>query len=352
MQTKKVFWGPDDPWGDIEPTHEEKLWAISQDNPESPFYKFIGNTDAVLKLQTVAYDALSKPDHACNDMAFAIFGPASSGKTTLAKLFSEVVDLPFVEIHPKSVTTLDSFAEEISMVLEKSEVPLVESEDGDYCLPPCVIFIDEVHSLSNKMEQGLLKATERKDCILATESGMKIDCEYACWMIATTDEGMLFDAFRSRFSTINLTYLSQAEIAKIIQIDHPDLSMEICRLIASYTGKMPRKALEFAAYMCMSKKMRPEKTWEEIAKDIARREGIDEYGMSNVTLTILKALRKEVIPRQRMPNIVGRKMEEVERYIMPALLTSTEDEPALVQVSRRGYVITEAGLEELNKRKI
>ena len=44
--------------------------------------------------------------------------------------------------------------------------------------------------------------------------------------------------------------------------------------------------------------------------------------------------------------------EELERIIMPPILCETEDMPALVTVSRQGYLITEAGVAELAKRQI
>jgi hypothetical protein len=50
--------------------------------------------------------------------------------------------------------------------------------------------------------------------------------------------------------------------------------------------------------------------------------------------------------------IAGRKEEEVEKFIMPWLLTETDDQPALVTVTTKGYTITEAGLAELDRRGI
>jgi hypothetical protein len=51
-----------------------------------------------------------------------------------------------------------------------------------------------------------------------------------------------------------------------------------------------------------------------------------------------------------MVNVTGRKEEENENFIMPWLLTSTEDQPSLVTVTSKGYSITKAGEVELFKR--
>ena len=40
------------------------------------------------------------------------------------------------------------------------------------------------------------------------------------------------------------------------------------------------------------------------------------------------------------------------KFLMPPLLTATENEPALVAVTSQGYSLTLAGVEELNKRGI
>ena len=351
MQRIKIFWGENDPWGVSKPTDEERHLAISSENPNSPFSKFGGNGRAVKKMQAAAWDALGRADHRCRELAFSLFGPASSGKTTLARLFAEVVELPFIEIQPKAIKTSDDLLKEIDRVLGIEGVPLVEVRRRNYfILPPCIIFIDEVHALSDGMVQSLLKATEYNDATLVTESGKTINCYNVCWMIATTDEGRLFDAFRSRFTPVMLTYLTKKEIAHIVKLNHDDLSDDVCELVAHYTGRVPRKALEFARYMKLTQQMKPGLSWQEIAKELASDEGIDEFGMSAVHLKILRALKDGPIAKNRIVHVVGRKLEEVERYIMPVLLTSTDDQPAMVEVLPRGYSLTEEGFAELRKR--
>jgi len=351
MQRIKIFWGENDPWGFEKPSDEDRRKMVSQDNPESPFSKFIGNERAVKKLQAVAFDALGRPDHRCRELAFALFGPPSSGKTTLAKLFAQTVDLPFIEIQPKSVKSLDDFVKEIDRVLAIEGVPLVEMRRQKYfVVPPSIIFVDEVHALADGMVQGLLKATEYNDAVLVTESGRTLNCFNVCWMIATTDEGKLFDAFRSRFSPVMLTYLSKPEVSRIVKLGHPDLPEEVCNLVAHYNGRIPRKALEFARYMKLIRNMKPDAAWKDIAAEVAGDEGIDEFGMHGVHLNILRALAKGPVAKNRIVNVVGRKNEEVERYIMPVLLTATSDQPAMVSVSSKGYTLTEAGAEALRLR--
>lgn len=352
-QECRIFWGPDDPLKEECPTIEERRWAVDRNNPQSPFARFIGNDKAIKKLQASACAALGRPDHLCRDLAFALFGPASCGKTTLARLYAQTVQLPFIEISPKMVKSMDDLFAVIEQVLKAEGVELVELKGRDYyILPPCVIFLDEVHAVVDSVIQGLLKPTEYNDGMMMTESGKTVNCHYVCWMVATTDEGKLFDAFRTRFSPINLKYLTKPEIAKIVKLANPDLPDEVCAKVAYLNSRIPRKALEFARYMKLLREMSPQSDWLDLAAEVAVDEGIDQFGMHEKHLLILKALGQSPIARNRITTVAESKAEEVERFIMPWLLVATEDSPALVTVTHRGYTITKAGVAELEKRGI
>lgn len=345
MQQERVFFGEDHN-GIQEPTHEEKIALLDR-----VFSKFIGNESAVRTIKLAAYTALSRYNHEMQDVKFAFFGPASAGKTTLARLYAEAVDLPFLEISPKSVKTVECIFKAISNELVKCELPLIP-DGNEYIVPPMVVFIDEVHALPDSIVQGLLKATEFNDAQMNTEKGKYVDVSHVTWMIATTDEGQLFDAFRTRFTSIMLKYLNLRQVADVIKLSNTDFSEDLCLLIARYNSRITRKGLEFARLMRMDRNMNPGDSWEEIAHRVARDRGIDEYGMESVHLKILRALSMGPIARNRITYISGRKEEETERFIMPWLMSETDDQPAYVTMSPKGYIITEAGRIELEKRKI
>lgn len=351
-QGEYIFFGSKHKMNLPPPSREEKLLKVDSSNLDSPFSKFIGNEQAIRKLQAAAFDALGRENHMQKDLAFAIFGPASSGKTTIARIYAETVDLPLVEVSPKSLKTTDDLFNQVENVLSNTLIPLVDHGNDTYHLPPMVIFIDEVHALSKNLVNGLLKATEHKDGVLVTESGRVADCKRVTWIIATTDEGRLFDAFRTRFSPVMLKYLTKKEVAKIVKLNNPDLEDEICELVSHYNSRIPRKALEFARYMRMVKNMYPDKSWDQVAFEVAADEGVDEHGMNEIHLKILRALGQGPISKSRIVYVAGRKEEEVENNIMPWLLTETDDQPSLVTVSSRGYVVTEDGIKELEKRGI
>lgn len=350
MQSYRVFFGEYDKLGRSKPNVEEIKEYL--DSAYCPINNFVGNTNAIEKLKTILFTAFMHPYHLCREIAFSIFGPASSGKTTLVKLFAKTIHLPMIEFSPQ-VKCVEDIFKEICSVLQKEGIPLIEAEPKHYELPPCVIFFDEVHALKDKVVQALLKATEYNDGILVTENGKTINCHNVCWMIATTDEGMLFDAFRTRFSPLNLVSLTCKEIAQIVKLANKDFPIEVCEAIAFYNKRVPRKALEFARFVKMKIDQNSKTTGEinplDIVCEVAMNEGIDAQGVSKIHRTVLDALHEGAVSKGRMPIIVGKKKEEVERYIMPWLMTETSDCKAWVTVSNKGYILTEAGREAYNE---
>jgi len=342
--------------------HEDcRKWDVSQNNFDSPFYHWIGNEAAYRRLSRVAYVALGREDHQCSDFSFVILGPASTGKTSLARLFASVLKLPFVEIQPKAVGKVNDIVVKVSEVCQAAGLEIQRLSPADWdvpgkpCpdiyLPPMVIFLDEVHALKDTLVQGLLNAIESRDRTMQTEVGWKVDCSRVCWMAATTERGQLFGPFDSRFVKIQLDYYTREQIALIVHRACPELSEDACRLVAKFAGHMPREALDFAKEMMVEQAMSGQ-TWEKVALQVADDRGIDEYGMSRQRLRILTALGQGPLSKNRVCMEARCQVEELERFVMPPLLSDLSGDPALVAISPRGYCVTLAGLKELDKRKI
>lgn len=333
---------------------------VNPDNPSSPYHKFIGNRHAIKRLGRADFKALGNYNHDASDTNFALLGPASTGKTYLAKLRAKVLELPFVEVHPRSIETPNDLLVDIGRTLKDTkrtvdgqeyDLRLIPKDEGYIVLPPCIVFIDEVHSLRNSIVQALLLATEPKGRVFETEKGWKVNCANVCWMIATTDRGKLFDAFDTRFNKIYLDPYSQEEQAEVVALNYPDLPKEACKLVAHYGGSILREVLMFGQDVLDEAHMNGG-TWQDICAKVAEEHGIDEFGMTERRVAILKALAGGPVAKNRMPFHVNVKAEELERFIMPALLTPTPDRPACVGVTSKGYELTAHGKEELRKREI
>lgn len=356
---KQLIWYDED-MPEQAPTEQQRLWYISDENPDNPFNNFIGNDKAIKRLKRAAFVALERYNRCCNDQYFAFLGPPSTGKTTIAKKFAELLQLPFVEISPKSIKKVNDILVKIAQVCEQTSgilkemheytLELVELESNKFCLPPMIVFIDEVHSLNNSIIQGLLKATEINDRVFVTESGWTVDCTNVCWIIATTDRGKLFDAFDTRFTKINLNPYTTDEVSQIIEINYVDWPKSVCDLVAKYSSATPREALAFAKEVLLEYKMNP-RNLTEIVNLVAEENDIDEHGMSKQRLNILIILKEQKnVPRNRLSQMVSCKEEELEKFIIPPMMISTEERKSLIKMDNKGYSLTEHGMKELIKR--
>jgi len=335
------------------PSLRDRLWAVSPTNIDSPFYNYVGQDYAKLKMGRAIAIALEKPNHVCRDISWLLTGPSSVGKTTLSRVFAKTLGLPLIEISPQAVSTVHELLECIVSFLNACE-PKIKVEDvaGRIKLPPCIVFIDEVHNLKNNMQQGLLKALESQDAIMCTEKGKIVDTYNVCWIAATTDCADLFDAFQNRFCEVKLKPYCKEEVAEIVKVHNPDFTFSMCQLIANYQPRVPRKALEFARDLKMLQKIQVNQDFGELAAQIAAESGIDEFGLHEMHVRILKILAKRPTSKDRLAMQLQVRTKELDTRIMPTLLMETPDQQALVGVSMSGYLLTEAGYQELKKRNL
>ena len=334
------------------PSLQQCLEKVSPDNPNCMLNKYVGQTSAKRKMARVLVSALQRYNHQANEVNWLLTGPSSVGKTTLAKLFAKILQLPFIEINPTSINKLDEILLIVKEVLDRARIPLTELKNGTYKLPPCVIFIDEAHSLKKNIQNGLLKAIERADRQLVTESKNVVSTVKVTFMMATTDVGDLNHALINRFTEIALKPYTRKEIAEIVKIKYPHLDVVPCAIAAYFEPRIPRKAIEFAQEMIFEKQSNPQKSWTDVGLTIAKENDIDEMGMPNKHVKILASLIKNPVSKDNLANILNIRPKELTEFIIPWLIADSENCPALITVSTSGYKLTMAGFKELRKRKI
>jgi hypothetical protein len=143
------------------------------------------------------------------------------------------------------------------------------------------------------------------------------------------------------------------EIAMIVYLDnHRWFDRDVCRLVAKYCSRLPREALDFAKAMKQEYDLNGG-DWESVAARVAKSLKIDRYGMTRRRLNALVALGQiGAVSKNHLADFAGCGIEELEKFVMPALLVATSEDPAMVAVTNKGYAITHRGLEELDKRGI
>lgn len=105
------------------------------------------------------------------------FGPAGVGKTTLARIISKELELPFFELDATSVK-VDAFRKIFA--------------DHRHSLAKPLVFIDEVHRLSKTQQEVLLLPMENKEAIIV---GASTENPYFTLSSGIRSRSMLFEFF-------------------------------------------------------------------------------------------------------------------------------------------------------------
>ena len=123
-------------------------------------------------------------------------------------------------------------------------------------------------------------------------------------------------------------------------------------LAAHFQPRLPRKAIEFAKEMDMEKAINQEKSWHEIATQVAEENQIDIHGMPRKHLQLLKFVSHRAYSKERVAIALNIREKELKTSVLPCLMNPTPDSPALVTISTGGIRLTYDGYLELKKRNM
>lgn len=200
---------------------EETERLLDPATPGNLWQPVIGHDAAKRSLNRIAGRALQREDHRC-DTSIILVGPSSADRMALARAFARhVLMLPFVELDAAVLAanrvplayillavakTLESWNEEWlargGVADDGLGMALVQLDDYSYHPPPIVVFIDGAEKLPKTVKNALLKATDPADRVIVSELGHTIRCERICWILRTTELGLLGDAFADRFDVV------------------------------------------------------------------------------------------------------------------------------------------------------
>lgn len=310
----------------------------------------IGQNDAVETLTDLAFTSLGREDR-CLPISLCLIGGPSTGKTFLAKVLAQVLGIVYVETDASQIKNNDKLIDQVleawarrGWVLEPDQVYDTTSV---YRIQPSVVFIDEIHGLTRGAQDGLLKATDRADAMLFGRNRI-LDCNRITWIGATTDWGKLCSAFQSRFRPIHLYPFTSAEVALMLhRIKGWDDGL--CRAVVHYAGNVPREVKQFAELL-EAASSRSGFAMATMLPEVARREGIDQWGMRRQRLAVLQALKdQDGLLLRHLSGKSGVPQEELLKLWLPSMLAAPPGHQPLLDFDGR-YHLTAQGRAELVKR--
>lgn len=269
-----------------------------------------------------------------------LYGPPGLGKTTLAYIIANELGKNIKTASGPSIEKSGDLAAILSTL-----------EPGD------VLFIDEIHRMPRYIEEILYPAMEdfHLDIIVGTDGNnrnIKIDLPPFTLVGATTRVGDLSSPLRDRFGIVSkLNYYTVKELQQIIERTSRVLNISVTKEASLELAKRSRgtprvanrlfkRTTDFALVMGNGN------VDIDIAKVALERLGVDEIGLDEVDIAMLKAIITRFnggpVGIDSLSSSIGEEVSTIEDVYEPYLL-----QIGMLKRTNRGRVVTEKAYEHL-----
>ena len=303
--------------------------------------EFIGQPQVQKNLSTFIKAAFSRNepiDH------LLLYGPPGLGKTTLAHIISS----------------------ELKVGIRTTSGPII-NKTGDLAAiltnlqPRDVLFIDEIHRLSNNIEEYLYSAMEdfQIDLIIGEGPGarsIRIDVPPFTLVGATTRSGLLTTPLRDRFGIqIRMEFYEISDLMKILKHSAIKLNLILTEDGANEIAKRSRGTPRVAGRLLrrirdISSVNNIEKIDKSFVKKALSQLDVDEFGLDSLDRKYLKTIVEKYhggpVGLETISAVLSEQKDMIEEVIEPYLL-----QKGLIERSKRGRLITKSGWEHLGYEK-
>jgi Holliday junction resolvasome RuvABC ATP-dependent DNA helicase subunit len=316
---------------------------------DQAFSDFIGNTQAIEKLRDDLVDALVKqPPHLAS--AYLLTGNPSTGKTTLANKVAALLAVTFVKLVGTNIRSESDLIEQVDKAFKAAGKAPIVTKAGkqgipEHEYPECLIFIDEIHLVKGRAQEGLLTLTEPKDRYVRLRDRI---CLFprATYMAATTRDSEIDRALRTRFGNpIHLNDYTVAEVARMLFVKKEvwaNWPEQVRSGIAQLARCIPREAERLAQKLDRKMAVSREPLTLEVALEKLRlEEGLDRHGLDQLCWDTLRLLAKQSRPVGRetlAQQLRSADEEKLTSEIIPGLQAL-----GLVEQVAGGQTITDRG---------
>jgi Holliday junction DNA helicase RuvB len=268
------------------------------------------------------------------------YGPPGVGKTTLAHLVAKSLDAPLKSTSGVAIER----AGDLAAILTNLE-------------PGTVLFIDEIHQLSNKIEELLYPALENGslDIVLGKgPSARTVELALPPFMLvgATTRVAQLSGPLRSRFGggVYQLDFYSDDDVRSIVARSARVLGMEVppevIERIAARSRATPRVANALLKRVRDFAQVHEKELTPEVAEEAYSLFGIDHLGLTKDDRRYLSVLRDSFkggpAGIRALASTLHEDPDTVENVYEPYLLRLN-----FIERSPRGRMLTTKGREYL-----
>jgi Holliday junction DNA helicase RuvB len=275
-----------------------------------------------------------------------LYGPPGLGKTTLAKIIANELDVGFRSTSGPVIQRPGDLAALLTS-LEKNDI----------------LFIDEIHRLNNTVEEILYPAMEDLHLDIMIGEGpsarsVKIDLQPFTLIGATTRAGLLSNPLRDRFGIpARLEFYETPEMKEIVLRSASLLNIKMDNSAALEIAQRSRGTPRVASRLV--RRLRDiitsmNKENSEVNKDIADQAlsqlGVDSNGLDQMDQNYLNHLINDhnggPVGLETLAAQMGEQKDSIEDVIEPYLI-----QKGFLQKTPRGRVATKIALEKLFIKK-